>query len=139
MQKSLVPIDSGALRASINYTFGNFNPDTFSVRGLATGGTPSRRRRKSDNLGREARTKSREFLGDPDLTVTIHAGGAGVPHAGYIEYGTNPHRLGGKFKGALHSGTAAQPYFFVSVRALEASVKSDITRKMRRAIKESLK
>lgn len=112
--RSLAPKKSGALVKSIGYTFGNF---TRGSGVLATSGT-------------------RE--GDPDLTVTVHAGDATAFYASYVEFGTSPHTAGGKFKGAAHPGATAQPFFFPAWRANKRSVKARITRAMRKAIKDSI-
>ena len=109
--KSLAPVDDGALRDSIGYTFGDYTPENANVRGFGAG------------------------KGDPDLTVTIHAGNAKAFYAAYVEFGTSPHDAGGKFKGAKHPGSAARPYFWPAVRANKRSVKARLTRAMKKAIK----
>lgn len=113
--KSLAPKKSGALVASIGYTFGDYRPDNANVRGVGAGRG-----------------------GDPDLTVTIHAGSAKAFYASYIEFGTSPHDAGGKFKGAKHPGATAQPFFFPAFRAHKKSAKGRVSRAVKKAIKDSL-
>jgi HK97 gp10 family phage protein len=113
--KNFVPVADGDLRDSIGYTFGNYAPDNANVRGVSAGGG-----------------------GDPDLSVTIHAGNAKAFYAAFVEFGTSPHDAGGLFKGAEHPGTTAQPFFYPAYRANKRSVKSRITRAMKKAIKEDL-
>lgn len=111
--KALVPVDGGALRDSIGYTFGKF--EAGYKNGLKAGGG----------------------VDDPDLSVTIHAGSKEAYYASFVEFGTSPHDLGGKFKGASHPGTAERPFFFPAYRANLKSVKSRVSRAMRKAIRES--
>ncbi len=125
--KSLAPVKSGALVASIGYTFGTYKPANSNVRGVAVGGGE----------------------GDPDLSVTIHAGDAAAFYAAFVEFGTNPHYIakGGGTKigqikgrmtnGAMHPGAQASPFFFPAYRSNKRSVKSRISRAMNKAIKES--
>lgn len=66
---SLAPKKTGALAASIGYTFGEYKPDNANVRGIKTFG--------ADN-----------GVGDPDLTVTVHVGDAKAFYAAFVEFGT---------------------------------------------------
>lgn len=113
--KRLVPKDSGDLERSIGYTFGNYAPENSNVRGVTSGGG-----------------------GDPDLSVTIHAGDAKAFYAAFVEFGTSPHDNGGKFKGTKHPGSTPSPFFFPAYRANKKSVKARVTRAMNKAIKESI-
>lgn len=114
--KNFVPAKTGALRDSIGYTFGAYRPENPNVRGVSasSGGA------------------------DPDLSVTVHAGNAKAYYASFVEFGTSPHDAGGIFKGALHPGTAAQPFFFPAYRINARSVKARVTRAMRKAIRDSI-
>ena len=112
MQKRLVPVDSGALRNSIGYTFGTYRPDNANVRGVAAG-----------------------FDGDADLSVTIHAGDAVAWYAKLVEFGVSPHTAGGKFKGAKHPGTAPNGFFYAPARSLAKRVKARVSRAMSKAVK----
>ena len=64
--RRFAPIDSGDLRASIGYTFGNYMADNANVRGVTGGGG----------------------AGDNDLTVTVHAGSKAAFYASFLEFGT---------------------------------------------------
>ena len=64
--RSFAPVDSGDLRRSISYTFGNYKPANANVRGISSGGDVSK---------------------DPDLSVTVHAGDAKAYYAGFVEFG----------------------------------------------------
>lgn len=68
LARRFAPVRSGALKASIGYTFGNFRAANPSVRGVAGGG------------GR---------LNDQDLTVTVHAGDGTAYYAAFVEFGTS--------------------------------------------------
>lgn len=125
--KNLVPKESGALAASIGATFGNYAPDNANVRGMGKGGA-----------------------GDPDLTVTVHAGDANAFYASFVEFGTSPHSVSkgggsklGKLKaglgfGKMHPGATAQPFFYPAYRMSKRGIKSRISRSASKAIKESL-
>jgi HK97 gp10 family phage protein len=71
--------------------------------------------------------------GDPDLTVTLSAGNSKVRYAHLVEFGTAPHENGGKFKGSQHPGTAAQPFFYPSYRALKKRAKNRMSRAAKKA------
>jgi HK97 gp10 family phage protein len=115
-QKRLVSVDDGDLRRSIGYTFGDYRPENSNVRGVSSAGG-----------------------GDPDLTVTIHAGDAKAFYAAFIEFGTQgPYTIKGRFEGATHPGIRAQPFFYGPYRAYRKRAKSRLTRAMRKAIRESI-
>ena len=113
MQKRLVPVKSGALRNSIGSTFGKYKPANSNVRGVQAGTS-----------------------GDPDLTVTIHAGDAKAFYASFVEFGTAPHTNQGRFAGTQHPGSRAQPFFYPAYRALRRRVKSRITRATTKAARK---
>lgn len=98
--ESFAPIDSGDLRRSIGYTFGNYQADNANVRGVNAG----------------------SGVGDPDLTVTIHAGDAKAYYAAFVEFGT--------------VDTSAQPYFFPAWRLTKRRVKGRISRATTKAAKQ---
>lgn len=116
MMKNLAPEDSGDLKRSIGSTFGRYRAENSNVRGVST------------SAG----------VGDPDLSVTIHAGDAKAWYAALVEFGTAPHTNGGRFKGSHNPGMAAQPYFFPAYRALKKRVKSRISRATTRAAKKAV-
>jgi HK97 gp10 family phage protein len=116
MARVMAPQDSGDLRNSVDYTFGAFTPENSNVRGVQAGAG----------------------LGDPDLSVTIHAGDAKAFYAAFIEFGTAPHPQGGQFTGTQHPGTPAQPFFFPAYRLLKKRVKSRINRAVKKAARNAV-
>lgn len=114
MARVMAPEDSGDLKRSIGYTFGAFTPENSNVRGVEAGAG----------------------LGDPDLSVTIHAGDAKAFYAAFVEFGTAPHPQGGEFKGTEHPGTAPQPFFYPAYRLLKQRVKSRINRAVKKAARD---
>jgi len=127
MMKSLVPVDSGDLRDSIGWTWGD-------------------RPKYSQAL---ATVKST----DGKLAITIYAGNSKVRYAHLVEFGTAAHDIYGKRQGLLgrrkamgvdgrfgthvkHPGAQAKPFFFVSWRALSRRTKSRITRAITKSAKE---
>lgn len=107
MMKRLVPVDRGDLRDSIGWTFGEAPEGSLRLASAKAG----------------------------VLRVTIFAGNEKVFWARWAEFGTKPHVQGGQFAGTQHPGTAAQPFFFVSFRALRKEVK----RMLRKAINDAVK
>jgi HK97 gp10 family phage protein len=112
-QKRLVPKDSHDLENSIGSTFGGYKAENSNVRGVSAGSG-----------------------GDPDLTVTIHAGNAKAFYAAFVEFGTSAYIAGGKFKGAHVPARPAQPFFYPAYRANKRRVKARITRATTRAAKQ---
>ena len=110
LMKSLVPVDSGDLRDSIAWTFGE-------------------RPKYSQAI---ATVKS----ADGKLALTIYAGNSKVRYAHLVEFATAAHVNGGMFAGTMHPGTKAQPFFYVSWRALRRRTKSRITRAITKSAKE---
>lgn len=53
------------------------------------------------------------------LAVKISASSLKVRYAHLVEFGTAPHKQGGRFKGTMHPGTSPQPFFYPSYRALK--------------------
>lgn len=114
----------GALRDSIVATFGDDAPKYAAFR--------SRRQTK----GRHSKLSSNA---DPDMSVTITAGNSSVRYAHLVEFGTAPHKVGGKFAGAQHPGTAPQPFFYPAYRMNKRKIKARIRRVLKRAIQEGAK
>lgn len=113
--KGFAPAQSGALRNSIDFTFGDYKPANSNVRGAtATGGK----------------------LGDKDLTVTVHAGDETAFYAAFVEFGTAPHQVGGLYAGATHPGSSPRPFFFPAYRLTRKRVKGRITRATNKAAKK---
>lgn len=71
------------------------------------------------------------------MGIVIRAWSPKVKYAHLVEFGTAPHRVGGRFKGAMHPGTKAQPFFFPAYRALRKRVKSRVRRSLRKAVEAS--
>jgi len=74
--------------------------------------------------------------GDPDLTVWITAGDGDAYWARWEEFGTKPRPQGGFFKGTMHPGTRARPFFYPPYRMLKKRLRSRIARAYRRAAKK---
>lgn len=110
MMKRLVPEVSGDLRDSIGWTWGK-KPKYAQALAVA----------KSKLAGQ--------------LTITIYAGNEKVRYAHLVEFATAPHINGGLFAGTEHPGTKAQPYFFVSFRALRKPAKARISKAIRDSAK----
>lgn len=116
MMKRLVPKDSGDLRDSIGWTWGN-----------APAGAKVIAQSDADERG---------------LKITVYAGNERAYYAAWVEFGTAPHNVskgGGNksFKGTAtaHPGTRARPFFFPSYRALRKRIQSRIRRETRKAMK----
>ncbi|RUM99156.1 HK97 gp10 family phage protein [Pseudaminobacter arsenicus] len=110
MMKSLVAVDSGDLRDSIGWTWGE---------------APKYSQRIASIKARDGK-----------LALTIFAGNNKVRYAHLVEFSTRAHVNGGKFAGSMHPGTKAQPFFFVSWRALRRRTKSRITRAITKSAKQ---
>ncbi|TWF53263.1 HK97 gp10 family phage protein [Neorhizobium alkalisoli] len=108
MMKNLVPVESGALRESIGWTWGKA-PKGSMV--LAT---------------------AKASLG-ADLTITIYAGNDEAYWARWVEFGTAPHINKGLYAGSQNPGTRAQPFFYVSWRANKKPAKRAIRKATRNA------
>lgn len=111
-QKRFAPVKTGKLRDSITATIGGQAP-------------------KYSQFGRMG------GKGDADLTAAITVGNSEVRYAHLVEFGSAPHIAGGKFKGADHPGTTAQPFFYTGYRMVRRKVKSRITRAVSKGIKEA--
>jgi HK97 gp10 family phage protein len=120
MMKRLVPVDTGALRDSIGWTWGNAPAGSMVIGTIQSrqyntmriviyaAGTPDTHRRQSRSSGPRSRDRSRSGYFDTDL-------------ARLQEFGTHD--------------MPAQPFFFVSWRVMKKRVRSRITRNIRAAIK----
>ncbi|MTH76316.1 HK97 gp10 family phage protein [Paracoccus aestuariivivens] len=88
MAKSLAPVDDGELR------------DSVIIGGL---------------LNKSQKSKHRKLTADERSSIELFVGpsyklGAGGRHGHLVEFGTEPHIVGGVFAGAQHPGTAPQPF-----------------------------
>ncbi|MEQ1901860.1 MAG: HK97-gp10 family putative phage morphogenesis protein [Devosia sp.] len=128
-QKHLAPVSPGGthgwppgqLRDSIVATFGDGTVPKYAAFAPRSSRHKSGRRIVRSN--------------DPDLSVTITAGDSVVRYAHLVEFGTHPHPQGGKFKGTMHPGTAAQAFFYPGYRVHKKRVKARISRAINRATK----
>ncbi|MEQ1403837.1 HK97-gp10 family putative phage morphogenesis protein [Neorhizobium sp. Rsf11] len=111
VMKGLVPVDSGELRDSIAWTWGDAPKGAIA---LAT---------STAKAG--------------DLRITIYAGGGDAYYARFVEFGTSPHPNKGLFAGSMHPGTPAQPFFYPGWRLVRRKVKGRVTRNIKKAIKEA--
>lgn len=111
MMKRLVPVESGALRNSISWTWGDA-PAGSMVIGTVKAGA-AKRGAVGTNYG--------------SMAITIFAGSSGKKgdtfYARFQEFGTRK--------------MSANPFFFVTYRAKKRSAKSAVTRAMKRAIKNA--
>lgn len=108
LQKRAVPVDTGNLRDSIRWQFGDADKVKYS-----------------QGVG-----------GGHELGARISAGDSLARHAHLVEFGTAPHPQGGKFKGTMHPGTAAQPFFFPMFRLGKKRAKSRIVRAANKAARK---
>jgi len=113
LQKRLVPVDDGDLRDSITVTPPGASTPPYSQ--------PSGQR-----------------VARPTEAI-ITAGNTKVRIAHLVEFGTAPHINGGWAAGTQHPGTKAQPYFFVSYRALKKRARARISRSITKAINDGAK
>lgn len=112
LAKSLVPRDSGDLANSIGWTWGD------APKGAMVLGTV--RASKTGNM-----------------VITIYAGDDQAFYASWVEFGTSGHANGGLFEGSQHPGTAAQPFFYPSWRAVRKRVKGRVTRAINKSAKRA--
>lgn len=107
LAKNLCPVQYGDLRDSIGWSFGDAPKGSIA---LASSGAGNKR-------------------------ITIFAGNEKAYYARFVEFGTAPHVAGGKFKGAQHPGTKAEPFFFPAWRAFRKGIKRELGKAIREAIK----
>ncbi|WP_058599100.1 HK97 gp10 family phage protein [Aureimonas ureilytica] len=104
-----VPVESGELRDSITWRYG----DQARVLYSQGGG------------------------GDHELSVRISAGNYDVRYAHLVEFGAAPHIAGGQHEGKQHPGAPAQPFFYPTIRGnkrkIDRAVSNAVIRAIRRA------
>lgn len=108
LQKRAVPVDTGNLRDTILWRYGDA----------------------------EKLAHSQGVGGGHSLAVRISAGDTFARHAHLVEFGTSPHPQGGKFKGSQHPGTAAQPFFYPMFRLGKKKATGRVARAVNRAAKK---
>ena len=113
LAKSLVPVDSGDLRDSIGWTWGD------APQGSITLGTV---RQSGSGAG--------------NMVITVYAGNSEAFYARWVEFGTSPHTNEGMFAGSHNPGTPARPYFYPAYRALRRRVRGRVTRAVNRSAKK---
>lgn len=107
LQYSLVPVDTGALRASIDWAYGD------PPEGAKLGGA-------------KAKTAPE---GSSDLKISIWAGSFEAYYARWVEFGTRA------AKG--HAATPAKPFFFGPYRTLRHEVFQRIANATNKAVKKA--
>ncbi|KPF47070.1 HK97-gp10 family putative phage morphogenesis protein [Rhizobium sp. AAP43] len=122
MMKRLVPTESGDLRDSIGWTWGDAPTGSFTIF--------------------QVRNSKAEEASYGALRITVFAGNKEAFYAHFVEFGTAPHNVsrgGGNksFKGkpVPHPGARAQPFFYPAWRALRKRIQSRIKREMKKGIR----
>jgi len=111
LAKSLVPVDSGDLRNSIGWTWGEAPKGSIKLASTRAGATK----------------------------LTIFAGDDKAFYARWVEFGTAPHANGGQFAGTQNPGTRAQPFFYPAWRATKKQVQGMLRKAIRDAVKEAVR
>lgn len=130
--KAAVPADSGALRDSIGWTWGELPPGSFMIDEIRSG----------TSRGDQYAT----------LRIRIYAGDSDIFYARFVEFGTqagdrnarvqaratdvNQNRSGRKSY-RTHPGTPAQPFFFPTWKQMRNRYRNKIRAAVRAAIKEA--
>lgn len=115
-QRRLAPVGDSDLVNSIGYTVG-----------------PVEEQRGAGGL------VSAAAVGDPDLSVAVHAGDEKAFYARWVEFGTRPFTAGGTHAGAVHPGTVAQPFFYPGYRLLRKRIVGRVTRATRKSARDAAK
>lgn len=109
-QKRVVAVRSGKLKASITWRWAADGKIAYSQ---GSGGRAS---------------------GGSTIAIRISAGNTRVRYAHLVEFGAAPHVAGGIFKGVMHPGAPAQPFFYPTYRARKKAFKARQRRAFRKAI-----
>lgn len=124
--RRLVSVQSGELRDSIGWTWGDLPPGTFMIDEIRSG----------KNKGEQYAT----------LRIKIYAGSEDAFYARFIEFGTQAHSLAQNAsvlrghrqdQGGSHPGTSAQPFFFPAWKAKKPEFRKLIKNRVRTAIREA--
>lgn len=120
--RSLCPVDDGALRASIGWTWGAPPEGSIALGAVSDGAA---------------------------LSITIYAGNDEAFYARWVEFGTAPHAVGKgsdrsvknaskrRQSGAQHPGAVAQPFFYPAFRLTKKRTINRIKRAIGKAVKEA--
>lgn len=123
--KAAVPVKSGKLRDSINWTWGDVPAGSFVIDEIRSG----------KNKGDQYAT----------LRIKIYAGNREAFYGRFVEFGTSPHSLARNASvarglrqddGAFHRGAVAQPFFFPTWKAKRAEFQRRVKAAVRAAIKQ---
>lgn len=126
MMRTLVREESGTLRRSIGWTWGDLPPGTFMIDEIRSG----------QNKGDQYAT----------MRIKIYAGSKEAFYARFIEFGTRPHSLQTNAsvdrelrqdEGEWHPGARARPFFFPAWRYKKAEFRRLIQKRVREAIREA--
>ncbi len=112
--RNIVPVDSGELQKSIDWTWGSAPAGAMTIAEVRGGG--------SYGTGNEN-------------TITIYAGDSDAYYARFVEFGTAAHTAGGMFAGTTIPAIPANPFFYVSYRANRTETKRKIARAVTAAAK----
>lgn len=74
-----------------------------------------------------------------DIGVNVSVGDTAVRYAHLVEGGTGPHRVGGKFEGAMHPGSKPHPFFFPAFRAQKRVFARRLARAINAAARQQAK
>ena len=126
MMRTLVREESGTLRRSIGWTWGDLPPGTFMIDEIRSG----------TNKGDQYAT----------MRIKIYAGSRDAFYARFIEFGTRPHSLQTNAsvdrelrqdEGAWHPGSPARPFFYPTWKRQRQAFKRRIQANVRAAIREA--
>lgn len=109
--RQFVPVRTGALKESIVVTPPGETPPPYSQGGVQ--GQPV-----------------------PENAYAVSAGNKAVRIAHLVEYGSNPHVLGGFFEGAQHPGSRARPFFWPAYRITKRAHRKESNKALTKAIKK---
>lgn len=118
--------DTGALQASIGWTWGEIPAGSFMIDEIRAGP------RQGDQYA--------------TLRLKIYAGSKDAFYARFVEFGTRPHSLArnasvdrGKRQdqGGSHPGTPARPFFYPSWKKMRVAYRNDIRNRVRAAIRKA--
>lgn len=141
--RRLVPVDDGALRASISWTWGAPPGGAIALASVVSGGHAA----GASPTDTKVRGSAKRAIANIEIgAITIFAGNDEAFYARWVEFGTRAHSLfrnasveRGKRQdlGAMHPGARAEPFFFPAFRMHSRSTRAAMTRAFRRAMQET--